>query len=52
MSRHEELLKNKTFVEDLQNISLPSREVVLAHTGDPIENVCNTSSQRDTNDMD
>jgi len=28
------------------------REVLLAHTGDPIENVCNTSSQRDTNDLD
>jgi hypothetical protein len=28
------------------------RQVILAHTGDPIENVCNTSSQRDTNDLD
>ena len=28
------------------------RQVLLAHAGDPIENVCNTSSQRDTNDMD
>ena len=28
------------------------REVVLAHAGDSLENVCNTSSQRDTNDLD
>lgn len=28
------------------------RRAVLAHTGDGIENFCNTSSQRDTNDLD
>ena len=28
------------------------RQVLLAHTGDGIENFCNTSSQRDTNDLD
>lgn len=28
------------------------RQVLLAHAGDPIENVCNTPSQESTNDMD
>ena len=28
------------------------RQVLIAHAGDPVENVCNTSSQRDTNDLD
>jgi hypothetical protein len=28
------------------------REIVLAHTGDGIENACSTNSQRDTNDLD
>jgi predicted phosphodiesterase len=28
------------------------RQTLIAHAGDPVENVCNTSSQRDTNDLD
>jgi len=28
------------------------RQVLIAHAGDPIENVCNTASQQSTNDLD
>jgi predicted phosphodiesterase len=45
------VIESYTAAADYINEYRP-RHVILAHTGDPIENVCNTSSQRDTNDMD